>query len=284
MRRISLLLLLLALTQAAATPDRIVTLAPGLSEIVVALGAESRMVGRSRFCDHPPRIRRLPEVGGLWDPNLEQMVRLDPDLVILYPEQRKPLAVLDGRIRRLVVPHRSLEDLYGSIRAIAAEIGLESRGRALEDRLKTNLRDVSARVRGRAPVPVLLIAGRNPEQLRNITLIGRGDFLNTLIEIAGGVNAYRGDIPYPTVSLEAVIAMRPEHIFEFSLAFESIPHERVRALWAEYPLIPAVKQNRIHIVTDPVWVRPGPRIDTVAQRFLRLLHPQNGNPRSEAKR
>ena len=251
---------------------RVITLAPALTETVFFLGKGSEIVGRTKFCDHPPSARSIPEVGGLWDPNLEEIIRLEPDLVILYPESSDRLKSLKKRIRLLVVPHRNLADIFSSIRTVAAALGIKERGERMAADLEKRVRSVSGRLPTRPEIPTLLIAGRNPAELRNITLIGRSDFINELLELAGGVNAYRGDVPYPTVSMESILNMNPGLIVEFSVYFENVSRKEVLELWGAFPSLEAVRNSRIHIVTDPMWVRPGPRIDRVVLGLRELLH------------
>jgi iron complex transport system substrate-binding protein len=251
---------------------RVITLAPALTETVFFLGRGSEIVGRTKFCDHPAPARSIPEVGGLWDPNLEAIIRLEPDLVILYPESSDRLKPLKGRMQLLVVPHRDLADIFFSIRTIAAALGIPERGERMAVDLENRVRSVTERRSLKAKIPTLLIAGRNPSELRNITLIGRSDFINELLELAGGVNAYQGDVPYPTVSMESILGMNPSLIIEFSVYFENVSREKVLELWDAFPRLEAVRTNHIHIVTDPMWVRPGPRIDRVARGLFQLLH------------
>ena len=268
-RFLSLFLVLLG----PLTATRVITLAPALTEIVFALGRGSDIVGRTKFCDYPAAALDIPEVGGLWDPNLERMIDLEPDIVILYPESYDRIKALADRARLLVVPHHSLDNLYTSIQSIATALGLPQKGEQMATGLKKELQTVAAGHAGLPAIPTLLIAGRNPQELKNITLIGRTDFLNELLEMAGGTNAYRGDVPYPTVTMESILKMNPRHIIEFSVYFEKISPESVLDIWRTFPHIEAIKKNRVHIVTDPMWVRPGPRVDRVARELFGLLHP-----------
>jgi iron complex transport system substrate-binding protein len=106
-------------------------------------------------------------------------------------------------------------------------------------------------------------------------IIGARDFLNELLDAAGGVNAYEGDISYPSVSIESVVAMNPEVIIELSAFNEGIKEEKVLALWERFPFISAVKNKKIKIIKDDLWLIPGPRVPLIAERMQEFFAPPN---------
>ena len=253
-------------------PERIVSLAPALTEIICELGQGDSLVGITRFCDFPLRINSLTRVGGLMDLNLEILIRLKPDTIISYPESLDKIKVLENRARLLSVPHRSLQDLYQAIGEISTVLKRKEKGRELILKLKKRLNSIRQKTAGLPKIKTLLIAGRNPDQLSNMTLIGPQDFLNEILEICGGINAYRGSIGYPTVSVESIVSMEPHCIIEFSVFFQDIDQKRILELWNRYPVIPAVKKGNIKIIVDPKWLRPGPRVVEVAEELSTLLN------------
>lgn len=266
--------LILGVSQAAsAVPQRIVTLAPGLTEIVFALGRGADLVGVTRFCDFPQAARTLPRVGGLLDLDLEMVLSRQPRTIILYPEMVPRLRALRSRARLLVVSHGTLADLYDSIRQIAAELHEQPSGERLCRRIETRLKRISVAVGSRPRQKTLLIAGRESVQLRNMVLIGRRDFINDVLAVCGGENAYRGAIPYPIVSLESVLAMDPGCVVELSAFYEGLPENVVRRHWAAFPRLRAVVDKRIHFVRENHWLRPGPRVSHIADELLNILHP-----------
>ncbi len=262
----------------AVFPQRVISLAPGLTEIVFAVGRGATLVGVTKFCDHPPEAREIEKVGGFLDVSMEALVALDPDIVIAYPEHAARMKSLPPRVRSVTVGHGRLSDLLASM----LEIGRVLDGRKAAERLvgsiRQRLRRVSLRVRGKKPPRVLFIAGRNADELKNMFIIGNNDFLNDLLRVAGGVNAYRGKIAYPSISLETVIILDPEFIFEISSHYEGIADERIFALWRPLSMVSAVKAGRVRIIRDPSWLRPGPRVAGVAEELSRALHPQRSAP------
>jgi iron complex transport system substrate-binding protein len=271
MKIINTVLAIMVLCGPSLFPERIVSLAPALTEIIFELGHGDSLVGITRFCDFPGPVNNLTRVGGLMDLNLEILIQLKPDLIILYPESLDKIKVLRSRARLLPVSHRNLADLYHSIGKISRALEAEEKGKELVLKLNKKLEAIRQKTVGRPKIKTLLIAGRNPDQLSNLTLIGQKDFLNEILEICGGRNAYQGKIDYPSVSVESIVSLNPEWIIEFSIFFQDIDRKRVRDLWKRYPIIQAVKKGNIEIIVDPKWLRPGPRIAEVAAELFRLL-------------
>jgi iron complex transport system substrate-binding protein len=171
----------------------------------------------------------------------------------------------------VVVKHTSLQDVFDGIAAIAGALGIEEKGKELISNINRQLDGVRQKAVGKKKVKVLLIIGRNPDKLTNMFIIGARDFLNELLDAAGGVNAYEGDIKYPSVSIESVVAMNPEVIIELSVYNEGIKEEKVLALWKRFPFISAVKKKKIKIIKDDLWLIPGPRVPLVAERMHQFL-------------
>jgi iron complex transport system substrate-binding protein len=256
----------------AEEQERIITIAPALTEIVFALGKGDRIVGNTKFCNYPEAAKKIPRIGGFVDVNLEILISKKPTIVFLYKENYGKLKVLEGRTRLVVVRHTNLPDIYDGIETIAAELKVKERGRQLVDSIKNRLHKIKRNAAGQARPKTLLIIGRNRDKLSSMYIIGRNDFLTELIEIAGGVNAYGGDINYPSVSIESVVAMNPDVIFELSAHNEGIKKERIFKQWNTFPFISAVKTRKIEIIREQVWLIPGPRVIQIAEKMQQLFY------------
>lgn len=252
--------------------QRIVTLAPALTEIVFALGKGNQIVGNTRFCDYPPAARRITKVGGLIDFNLELLVSLKPEIVIVYPELYEKVKFLGNRSSLILVRHASLNDLFSSIRLIAEALSVPQHGQKMTWGIKSRLKEVQNRIRGKAIPSAMLIAGRNPDDLRNVYIIGKQDFLNEILEISGGLNAYRGTIAYPSVSMESIIGMNPDWIIELSAFHESLSEMEIGNLWQRYGMLRAVQRRHVRFIRDNFWLRPGPRVALIAENLYWLFH------------
>src|SRR5438093_183378 len=186
-------------------PARVVSLAPSITEIVYALGAADRLVGVCAQCNYPEAAAQLPRVGGYLVPNVEAVVAARPDLVLVVPSpgNRDAVhAVERTGIRVVVVQDRTLEDLWTSMRTVAAALDLAERGEGLVTDVQRRLEAVRGRVAGLPPRRVLLVVGHTP-----LVVAGRGSLQDELVSAAGGVNvaADVGGV-WPQISLELVVA------------------------------------------------------------------------------
>ena len=255
---------------AQAEPRRIVSLIPTATEILFDLGADDRLVGRTRWGVHPPAARRIPDVGDGIRPSLEAVFARDPDLVILYDgetnrESRETLQRLG--VPTLALRHDTLEDLRRNILLLGELVGCPEGGRALADRIADGLAAVSRATEGLPRVRVYYDAWADPPMT-----IGGGSFIDSLLTIAGGVNVF-GDLETtaPRVSLEAIIARDPQRILVpvAPEAFRQPPNVAARHGWER---IPAVAGGRISALDRDVVSRLGPRVAEAAWSIAEALH------------
>src|SRR5262245_14328603 len=100
----------------AGPPKRIVSLAPAMTEVCFALGLGDHVVGRTTYCDWPPEAQKLPAIGGLLDPNIERILRLNPDLLLVAKSGKDLRGQLDAAgVPYMVLPNDTLDDVYTSI-------------------------------------------------------------------------------------------------------------------------------------------------------------------------
>jgi iron complex transport system substrate-binding protein len=265
--RISLGILIFFLSAATIFPQRVVSLAPGLTEIVFALNRGNTLVGVTKFCDYPVAAKRIKKIGGFLDFNIEALISLAPDIILIYPEHYEKMGPLKWKARIVMVRHNRLTDLLRSVLEIGRALNAEIEAKQLVDSIQKKLQNISDRVKGRRKVRTLFVAGRNFDELKNMYIIGKKDFINDLLEIAGGSNAYEGGINYPSISMESVIFLNPEYIFEISAHYERIPDEKIFTLWEHYDMVQAVAKRQIKIIKNSFWLRPGPRVGLIAEEL-----------------
>jgi len=251
--------------------QRVISLAPAITEIVFDLGKGETLVGVTKFCDYPPAAMKIAKIGGLLDMNMEAFLALAPEIVIAYPEQNAKLRSLRLPLQILVVKHQCLADLFDSIFAIGSALHAERNAKNMVLAMKNKLAVIADNAGHRSKIRTLIVAGRNADELKNMYIIGKNDFLNELLEIAGGVNAYQGAINYPNISLEGVIFLNPDLIIEISAHYEGISDEKVFALWQPFTMIAAVRKRQIRIIKESFWLRPGSRVGLVAAEMAGIL-------------
>jgi iron complex transport system substrate-binding protein len=268
------LFLIIVSFQTSLLAERVVSLAPGLTEIIFALDKGKELAGTTKFCNYPEEANHIQKLGGLLDLNLEALISVKPDVIFHYPEHKEKLKVLIGRIKLVNVKHGDLNDLYESIRVISKELNTPQKGNLLIEHIKQTLKDIHKKSALKKKVKTLIIVGRNPDQLSQMYILGRKDFLNEILEIAGGTNAYTGNILYPNISIESVVAMKPDLIMELSNFYQGIDQNKVNRLWEKYRFIPAVKKKRIIAIQNDFWLRPGPRVTQIATELFKILFDQ----------
>jgi iron complex transport system substrate-binding protein len=260
-------------TRARAEVRRVVSLAPSVTETIFALGRGDRLVGVSTYCDYPPDAARIARVGTFLTPNVEAIVALRPDVVIGVPTpgNRNPVETLQRLgLKVVVVDPQTVADILTATVAIARALGDEASGTALAARIGQRLERVRARVAGAPPRSVLMVVGRSP-----LIAVGAGTFQHELIELAGGRNVAAGaGGAWPHLSLEAAIASAPEVIIDTTMGSEEAAAEAVHAFWSAFPVIPAVRDRRVHLLRAYEVLRPGPRVADAFEATARFIHPE----------
>jgi ABC-type Fe3+-hydroxamate transport system substrate-binding protein len=251
---------------AGASPRRIVSLNPTTTEILFAIGAGDRMVGRSQFDVFPDAARRVPSLGMAIRPNVEALIAARPDLVILYASaDNRPAA---DRLRQAGIPVVAFKiDSIGSFTRATRLLGRLTGNAASGDAVVDSISATLARVRAATaalPRPTVFIHAWD----KPIIAIGGGSFLSELVDIAGARNVYATiAAPSATVTLEDIIQRDPDFILASPLEAARM---RVSATWKA---VPAVRRNRI-LVYDTVLVsRPSVQLGAAAVSLARLLHP-----------
>lgn len=258
-------------------PARIVTIAPNADEIICSLGACDSIVAVSEFTVHPPELASRPRIGGLFNPNVERIVALRPDLIVLrgHNEEIERLCRQRG-IRLFLDQTDSLADITKNVRALGELLGREDRAVELIAEFEQRLDAVRRRTQGRDKPRVFLTVARNPDELANILTAGKGSFLDETITLAGGTNVFSHvDMMYPQISPEEIIARRPDVIIEL-MPEASLTPQRERELhsqWSRFALVPAVRDQRVHFITDDNAMIPSPRYVEIIEKLAAILHP-----------
>lgn len=257
-------------------PQRIVSTSPGITEIVFALGQGDQLVGVTTFCVYPPEALTKPKIGGFASPSLEAIMRQRPDLVILVEGRTKleqPLNALN--IPTLITRSRGLDVIYETIQAVAHELKIPAQGQLLVSHIKEELQEFGNSISRSTRPRVLLLVGRTPGALTDLHSVGGESYIGELIELAGGLNVLSDSpVPYPRISLEEVLSRDPEIIVDMTHGDAPTQAEvqAIQKLWARFPSIDAVERERVYIVTQKLFVVPGPRVVEAVRALYDLIH------------
>lgn len=233
---------------ASASPSRVVSLAPSITETVFALGAGASLVGVTRFCDRPLAAQKIRKAGGLFDAQLEVILGLKPDLVLATQSasQASLLAQLQARgIRVIKTSSDTLEQIQNQTQRIGEALGKVAETKALLSRLAEEKAKLTKRLRCHKPLRVAVAVGQGP-----LLVAGPGTFIDELLLLIGALPAVPRSAPaWPQWSKESLAINKPDVLIE------------------------AFKHN--------TWLqRPGPFAWQDAEKLLRILqiHPACKGP------
>lgn len=253
-------------------PQRVVSLAPSITEIVFALDQGHRLQGVTTYSDFPPEAVKLPKVGSYVHLDLEKIVALKPDLCIAIKDGNP--RVIAQRLESLKIPvyavdPNNLETIMKTVLEIGTLLNAKDRANQLVQNMDLRIQKVKSLVAKTTHRPrVFLQIGVSP-----IVSAGTHTFIHELIVIAGGINLSAGPIPYPRFSREKVLALSPEIIIITSMARSAV-FEKVKAEWEKWPNMPAVRNQRIYVEDSNFFDRPTPRLVDGLELLIRLIHPE----------
>jgi len=258
---LALIGLTLPLIASAEPPQRIVSLAPNITEILFALGVDDRVVGVSSFCDYPEAAKQKTKVGGLSNPSLEAVISLKPDMVFLTHDGN-PKAFEERlrsmKIRTVVIRARKISDLPSGIRQVGAAVGAREKAELLAGDVEKRIalytvREQTRRLRATSArkQKVLFIIWPDP-----LIVAGPGTTTNEALSLLGLENIAAGtSTAYPKYSIEEILRQAPDLIFiGKGNGMDKVADGLLRRL----KTVPAVRNERVYYVSDYLY-RLGPR-------------------------
>lgn len=236
-------------------PQRIVSLTPGTTEVLFAIGAGKQVVGVTAYCDYPPEAKRLPKIGDM-RVNVEAVVALRPDLVVADGVlNRRFIPALERlKLPLLVVAPKTWLDVAKVLRLLGRATGHDQQAESLAVRFEQAERTARSRLANPHAPGVLFTLNVEPLPM---WVAGRDLFVNDMIRLAGGRNvAEDGGVNYYTLSTEALLTKDPDVIIT------TVPAHRLSPL-RQHPVLrrlKAVRNGAVYSVDANLFVRPTPRL------------------------
>jgi iron complex transport system substrate-binding protein len=253
-------------------PQKLIPLAPNLTEILYALGLGNRVVGVTNHCNYPPEVSLKPRVGSYISLNIERIISLSPDLVIgtVDGNEHYVLDLLEqARIKVFFVNPRTVTQVMEAILMIGQVCGASETAKELSGRLSQRVDRVLGLIGSRKRPLVFLQIHIQP-----IMSVNRNTVHHDVIRLAGGINMTSDEpITYPRISLEEVIRRKPDVIVISSME-RGGRFEKTRQEWFEWKSIPAVQDKRVHLVDSDLIDRPSPRLIEGLEIMAKLIHPE----------
>ena len=262
MKRHWLAVLLLAVCAQAPAAERVVSLAPSLSEIVVELGAADVLVGVLDGGDRPQALASVPSVGHYGQLDMERLLSLKPDLILLWPgsvgtAQREQLQRLNIPVY-VAEPH-SLEQLTSQVLEIAEQLGRQEAGRRLAAQLRQRLAELRQRYQRTEPLRVFYQVWNQP-----LYTVGGGQIISDALTVCGARNVFDDlKLPAPQVSIESVLQRDPEIIL--------VGDQTQKDDWKAWPVMAA----RARLVPDKGLERPSGQMLEAVARLCEIIAPEH---------
>lgn len=252
-----------------ATVNRVVSLAPNLTEIVFAVGAGDRLVGRTSYCDFPAEAKAIPEVGDTLHPSIERIIALKPQVVLVSTASQLEVFTqqLQGQnIAVFVTDPHDLEGVFRSIQQIGEIVGQKDQANMVVQKLRERTNAVQAAVQQKQAVRVFYQVSAEP-----LYTAGHDAFVTDLMRRAGAASV-TADVPgaWPKFSDESALAARPEAIILPTGGSMGAANANVAEALRKSP---AALQGRIYKINDDHLARPGPRSVDGLEEMARALHP-----------
>jgi len=252
--------------QRGAAPQRVVSLNPATTDLIFALGAGNRLVGRTHWDLYPDAARNVPDLGSGLRPSVETVLGAKPDLVVLYASSDNRAAARELRaagVNTVSLKIDHIADFHRASRLLGILLGDSAKGAAVSDSVEKTLQRVR-RATSALPKPKVFWHIWDAP----LITIARGSYMNELIDIAGGTNIY-GEMPEPSpaVSIEDVLKRDPHFIISGPIGAKKVASD---PRWSEAP---AVKKGAILVVDTAIVGRPSVRLGEAAVSLARLIHP-----------
>lgn len=256
--------------------ERIVSLSPNLTQVIYALGDLDSIVGVTVYDEFPPEVVDLPKVGGWINPNYEAILALKPDLVVIMKDQDISFG---EKLRELGLKtftaksNDSISDILQSITDLGQMLGKEEQAHKLTGHITTNLDQVNEKNKNSFKKSVLLVVGRNPGSLEDIYVIGTNNYINELIELAGGENIIKNERNALKITKESIFSLNPDVIIEIN-HLKSDREAQILEIWKSLKQVDAVKNDQVYVLSSKVLLHPSQRIVEGAQILTDILHPE----------
>jgi len=255
-------------------PQRLVSFGPSITEILFALDLEEKVVGVSDYCDYPEVAKLKPKVGNAFNPSLEKIVELEPDLVLTVKQEQLNSELDALGIKFMVLDPEDMDGILGNIELVGEITGTEKRAKKLVKDMQDSISQVIALMEDAPKVRVFFIVDAT-----DLTLpwtAGTGSFIDALITMAGGENiAGKGQGAWVQFSLEQIISSDPEVIIIQTMTggIPTVSKEELEEhpAWGE---MTAVKQGNICFINGDLVSRPGPRIVQGLEAMAKIIHPE----------
>ena len=252
--------------------QRIVSTAPSITETLFDLGLGENVVGVTENCHYPEEVKSKAKIGKAFDINVEAVAALKPDTVFVlsaYGELAGKLQSLG--IKTVVVEQSTVRGFIDSIDVFGKTCSIEEKTAKFKEKFIPYLKENAVK---NSEKKVMILVGRDYESrsVKDAYIVGKDGFLNEIITLSGAENVYQGNMPYPKIQLEGIIALNPDIVIDVITASNLTPEKLdfITKSWSDLD-INAVKNGKVFIKTEDFWSLPGPRFVKIIEEIKSII-------------
>ena len=254
-----------------APATKVVALTASDCEILAALGAEDTLVGRGEYCDYPESVLEVPAVQSGADTNLEQIIALEPQVVVMakMAQTEEQVAALEkAGIRVVVSDAQDIEGVYTAIRLIGTLVGRNDEAEAMVADMQSTFADIAAKSENTGKTVYFEVS---PLQW-GLWTAGKGTFMDELAAMCGLTNAFADVEGWAEISEEQVLERDPDYIVTISMYYGEgpTPVEEIKSR-AGWDALKAVQNDAIFNADSNEVSRPGPRLKDAAEALYTFV-------------
>ena len=260
--------------------NKIVSLAPSITEMLFALDLDERIIGVTRFCKYPKEALTKKSVGGYIKPNYEIILEMKPSLIFILEEHEFEKNKLDQlEFNWVMLKKRSVKDILDSINTIGKICKVREKSSQLIRDLKGRIKRVKMRTQNQLKPRVLISLGRKmgTGSLKDAFVAGKETFYDDILNLAGGVNAFqKKGFHYPTLTREGLMRLNPEVIIDMisNVKESGLSVKEILNEWKGLKNVHAVYRSQVYVFGEDYVNIPGPRFILILENLARVIHPE----------
>lgn len=261
-------------------PQRVISLAPSITETIYDLKLDKYLVGVTEYCNYPDDSKNKPRIGNYFKVNYEAIIKQNPDLIILTNTHHKAKERLtELNYKTVMLKQNTLQGILESYSKLGEIFKCAEVAKKRRDHIEKRLNTISQKLKDCQQPRVLLVLDRvlGCGELREIYLAGNDQYFSKILDICSAKNAYKGTIiKFPKVSLESILQINPDIIIDIcsNPTATKFSDAQLKKDWQNASSCPAVANKKLFIIRDTYASIPGPRTIDFIEKLIPMLHPE----------
>lgn len=248
-------------------PQRIISLAPNITELLFELGLGDRIVANTTYCNFPEAAKKIDKVGDLLSVNFEKVFTLNPDIIFITTEGNTKIVydkLISLKQKVFVLNPKSFADIRKDYDKIAKIFGKTAEAKIKIEQWKSVEDSVRNIFQTQSSKKAMFLVSTHP-----VILAGEKTFVNEFLKIVNLKNLAEGvEINYPVFSREEILIRNPEVIFHTTHSEKSID---IFNSYPEWQKLDAIKKREVYYLNPDIFFRPGPRYIEGIRVLSRIL-------------